>query len=1004
MLKQAKFIVALILWGGAIFPLLALDNIVDYSMKDGGTFTEEIYTYHTTDTPYLIDVTSNDNEEKGPINLTVNINDPSAGVMKGTLSTTFDTSTTQMSTSVVYVGSVNSEIGANLIINGNIVADISSVNSAQRFAYRWMYGVEVDYNSSLIHNGNFTVSMDYDTTYDCGPRGLLASGTSNYTLNGNLNIQKMRAVGNNSHTNSRFNTIQTIGVHAYDYNPNFNVTPDGPAFITLGKDANNTISIQNVIAEIIDTVAQPNAYVYPTAILSESITDAHHESIITVNGQLFIDNVFGRIGSEEKPIVEDGDYFGAGAIALSARNTSGIVLNAPATIQNIKAETYTNSYNDGAQAIGLEAVENGYITAYGPLTISNVSAKADKGYSYAYGIVAVFGGKVDIYGDLDINEISAEGSDDTDVAALYAIDKGVININQVDGDNITDEKVNTIKISGDVYADNDGLINAYLGNKDSYLHGLLTEAEEYFYFGQSQERIDVPAGIIDIYFANKAVWAPTGDDYFENTAHAKFNDGIIDMSLWNLAKLEAAVENNEAYLSSYFRTMYLNQAYVAGGLTYRTNSDVNAGLADLFTLGELTSEDNEITIGVEVPFDPIMLTFTGDNGNIVLDPTDYIPVFRINNTNDIPVVESGIEITREIGLRNIKIKPIVHQDPNGNGGTVIYLGGFEQSGDGDGGDDGGDDDYDDPSETVKTDDDTIILLKWLLRSRLSTDTLMRRMGDLRLDPTHNNDGIWVRMHGGRQYMDSSFKNRYVGQDYYGGQLGLDTKYKNDDNDTIGYFGLFGDFVAVDNTYTSGKGNLNGYGIGAYNTWMFENGTYLDLVGKLGKLEGDYKIINSNGELVTADFDTREMVLSLELGHRIDADKDWIIEPQAQITYGEIDGLDYRTNNGIRFRSDDIESLIGRLGFIAGREFDSGNLYFGGDFYHDFSDGVDVYARYLGDRYHGNVELSKEWYRLKVGGNMNISDDDSFYFEAATFLGKTIRSNNWMLNGGLRFGF
>ena len=875
-------------------------------------------------------------------------------------------------TSIMYAGSVNNLLGADFVLNGNITATVSTIREHNALSYaNYMFGVESDYKSSIVHNGNFTLDFDFYTYSPDGPRGIVASGTSNYTLNGNLDIKQMRAVGNNGSSNTRHNTLMPIGVLAYDYNTNFNPSiSDGPSHATLGVNENNTISIKNVIAEMIDTKVQPNANVFPQGIRAESTNYGLNESTVTVNGTLLIDNVFGKIGAEDNLIVAAGNSFSAEVIGIHADYTSGVILNAPAVIKNIIAETYTISDNGYTNAVGLESLFDGYIIANGPLTISGVSAKALKGDAFASGVVA-YGGTVDILSNLDINDISVEGEPGGDhwALALYAGGNGVININQ-----LGDTTINNIKMEGNLNADGGGVINANLDNDESYLRGLLIE----------------DGGVININFSRSATWAPTGDDYFYNVATAAFTNSVIDMAWWNLSKLEQAVINSETDFSPYFRTMGLESATINSGFSYVVNSDIDYLQADCFYLGELISRDDELAVGVQVAYDPIMETFT--NSIDVLNAASKIPVFVFINANDKTITEEALKTTRDIGLSSYDIYPILTQDDEGNGDITIYLTGFRKE-------DAGDDD---PSETVKADDDNIILMKWLLRSRLANDNWMRRVSDLRIDPEHNDNGVWVRMYMGEQEFDSSFENRSVEQYYYGGQLGIDKKYIGENSTR--YLGLFLDALTTDNTYASGSGNMTNIGVGAYSSWVLDNGAYIDLVGKVGKLNGDYRITNLNNEIVEADFDALDMSASLEYGHRIKAQAKWIIEPQVQLTYGKIKGMDYVTSNDIAFSNGDIESLIGRAGFIVGREYKEGNVYFGGDFFHDFKNNVNVNAQYIDDEYTGKVNFSKEWYRLKVGGNTNISKDDTFYFEASSIFGKGILNSNWVLDCGLRFWF
>ena len=55
----------------------------------------------------------------------------------------------------------------------------------------------------------------------------------------------------------------------------------------------------------------------------------------------------------------------------------------------------------------------------------------------------------------------------------------------------------------------------------------------------------------------------------------------------------------------------------------------------------------------------------------------------------------------------------------------------------------------------------------------------------------------------------------------------------------------------------------------------------------------------------------------EVGKRYELDKNWYIEPQAQLQYTYINSTDYTTNQMTKVDLDEIHSLIGRAGIKLG---------------------------------------------------------------------------------------
>ncbi|WP_303930545.1 autotransporter outer membrane beta-barrel domain-containing protein, partial [Veillonella dispar] len=100
------------------------------------------------------------------------------------------------------------------------------------------------------------------------------------------------------------------------------------------------------------------------------------------------------------------------------------------------------------------------------------------------------------------------------------------------------------------------------------------------------------------------------------------------------------------------------------------------------------------------------------------------------------------------------------------------------------------------------------------------DKLMRRMGDLR-NETNNEEGVWVRVKGGK-YSGDGFSNRHT---MY--QLGYDDVVKNTDK-LKRYQGVAFSYDDGKNSFNRGSGKLKAKSIGFYSTDLRNKGHYLDL--------------------------------------------------------------------------------------------------------------------------------------------------------------------------------
>jgi len=596
------------------------------------------------------------------------------------------------------------------------------------------------------------------------------------------------------------------------------------------------------------------------------------------------------------------------------------------------------------------------------------------------------------YGDPDYPPIygglPTESQVDSMDLALHVQQGGLIFVNANSDGSIYNENY-IVQINGDIVsssynnidANYISTIHANFTHPNSYLRGNLWEQPGN---GSSNLVPDTQWGIIDILFSNEATWAPTTKTKLNNRAHATFDNANIDLAWWSADQISQGLAT-----SNMLRTIKLNSATIIGDSVLIINSDVANDKADCFIVDTLEAGSNaNIIQQIKVAYDPAIQDYidNGETGAKLYAASSLIPVMIINNDNGKAVTGESVA-TYYTALQTFEITAnIVTQDINNGDGTGIYIDYIEINN----------------SEDPGPKEDTILMLKWM--SRTMNDNLMRRMGDLRLDPEHNKNGLWARTYMAELDTDSSYAGKYNKQKFYGGQLGVDKKH--DKGDDILFTGLFIDYLNVNNRYVTGSGRFDNLGLAAYGTWINDDGHYIDLVAKAAKINGNFKTIDTvrNNEQVTADFDTWAMALSAEYGYKIKAKVNWIIEPQVQLTYSRIGGMNFDLNNNVHVIYGNIDSLIGRIGFTAGREFDEGNLYAGAFYFHDFSDETSIYANAPdGSNLHKIVDTGKNWYRLNIGTNINISTDDCAYFEIARLFGRDIHVN-WLLNAGFRFAF
>ncbi|WP_296827270.1 autotransporter outer membrane beta-barrel domain-containing protein [uncultured Megasphaera sp.] len=278
------------------------------------------------------------------------------------------------------------------------------------------------------------------------------------------------------------------------------------------------------------------------------------------------------------------------------------------------------------------------------------------------------------------------------------------------------------------------------------------------------------------------------------------------------------------------------------------------------------------------------------------------------------------------------------------------------------------------------------------------DTLNKRMGDVRnmnTDP----DGWWARTtytHQGRDSY-SGHSNRF--------ELGKDFVTSRDDGNVVHQGAVF-TYLRSSDSFDNGNGKYKRYSGALYHTWLGNNGQYVDVVGRMGKVMGNSHTFLVNGDQSDSSFGTWYQQASVETGKTYDLEDNWYFEPQAQLQYTHMNSKSYTSSDGINHDLDSVNSFIGRLGFRLGQRInDKTAWYVKGDILHEFSgDGGIMLTSANGlERIDYNRDGKDTWYDLGVGLTAELSPASSLWFEfERKFSGSY--SNNWEFNGGISWKF
>ena len=280
----------------------------------------------------------------------------------------------------------------------------------------------------------------------------------------------------------------------------------------------------------------------------------------------------------------------------------------------------------------------------------------------------------------------------------------------------------------------------------------------------------------------------------------------------------------------------------------------------------------------------------------------------------------------------------------------------------------------------------------IMQWRHEMNDLTKRMGELRTSP--EGVGSWVRIYGSEQEYGSqniTARNNSV-------QVGADAD--------VGY----GWKVGAAFSYTDGKadydlGNADNksYGLGIYGTWMADNGQFIDLIAKYSRLDTDFELEGMDGSS-----DNNAFSVSAEYGWHLKLGQTGFVEPQAEVTYGYIQGDKFHTSNGVEIDQDDFESLIGRVGVRSGFYLpnNKGVIYARVSGLHDFKGDFDSTATLMSDRTifdRVSEDLGDTWVEFGVGANFNWTDTTYSYVDLERTNGGDVKEN-WRWNVGLRHVF
>ena len=286
----------------------------------------------------------------------------------------------------------------------------------------------------------------------------------------------------------------------------------------------------------------------------------------------------------------------------------------------------------------------------------------------------------------------------------------------------------------------------------------------------------------------------------------------------------------------------------------------------------------------------------------------------------------------------------------------------------------------------------ITMMQW----RADADDMYQRMGDLR----NNNGavGVWARTFGGKA------EAGHVDNKYYGVQAGVDTQVA-----TTGpkqFVGGAVSYTTGDATFANGTGDNYMGTFTGYSTWLFDNGSYVDVAAKVGKLNNEFDLA-VEGKKLAGKYSTQAVALTVESGHRFPVTNLTYVEPQVAFTASHIFGEDYGATNGVTIEQDSINSYVARVGVQAGLNCpdNMGSVFVRASYLYDF-DGETSTVAHKANAKDGNrfdQDFGGGWYELGLGMNVNFTKNLYGYADFEYVTGGEIKTP-YRWNAGVRYAF
>ena len=258
----------------------------------------------------------------------------------------------------------------------------------------------------------------------------------------------------------------------------------------------------------------------------------------------------------------------------------------------------------------------------------------------------------------------------------------------------------------------------------------------------------------------------------------------------------------------------------------------------------------------------------------------------------------------------------------------------------------------------------------LVQWRNETSHINQRLGDLRNSP--DTAGSWARVYGYNSAFDNDnvsikFKTTSI-------QVGGDYRLNN-----IWLVGGALSYTDGHGSFSNGYADSGSYSVAAYLSGFFENGGYIDVMGRIGRLSTDI-VSYSDTSTFRGSYDNTAYGLSAEAGYHWKAVGEFYLEPLAGLDWGVVKGDDFTGENHVRISQSDFRTLVGRAGIRTGLDFaeGAGNVYAHATVNHEFQGNADYKASFGNVTRDFNTDVDGSWVSYGIGAQYKMPDNLNLY--------------------------